>query len=158
MSGSIPQRARRPGKQRGTALVEATICLPILLFLMLVAGELTTVFIQHNTLTKAVRDGARHVAGNALTGAHVLNLSSTVVSEARNLVVYGNTAGSGAPLLPNLTVGAVTVTNLGSNNIEVRAQYAYSGILGAVLPTLGFGSDVSLAVGLRASGRRRAIA
>jgi Flp pilus assembly protein TadG len=148
---------RQAVRQRGTALVETTVCLPVLLLLMLVGGELTNAFIQHNTLTKSVRDGARYAAGTAINGAKVLDLSPTIVSQTKNLVVYGNNIGTGSPVLPNFTVSAVTVTNLGGNNIEVRAQYAYTGVVGSALPAFGFGSNPSLAMNLQASVRMRAL-
>lgn len=153
MSRSLLQR----GRQKGTALVEATICLPVLLLLMIAAGEVTNAFVQHNTLTKAVRDGARHAAATAINGAKVLDLTTVIVNEVRNLVVYGNTSGSGSPVLPNLTVAAVTVTDIGSGNIEVRAQYSYSGVVGPVLPAFGFGSSPSTIMTLEASVRMRAL-
>jgi Flp pilus assembly protein TadG len=148
---------RQPARQRGTALVETTICLPLLLLLLIVGGEVTNAFVQHNTLAKAVRDGARHAAGTAINGAKVLDLTTTIINETRNLVVYGNTAGSGDPVLANLTVAAVTVTDLGGSNIEVRAQYAYNGVLGSVIPAFGFGADPSMSMNLRASVQMRAL-
>lgn len=148
---------RQLAKQGGAALVETTLCLPVLLFLMIIGGEITNAFIQHNTLTKAVRDGARHTSAAAINGAKVLDLTTTIVNEARNLVVYGNTSGSGSPVLPGFDVSAVTVADIGSNNIEVRAQYAYSGILGSVIPAFGFGVDPSTIMTLEASVRMRAL-
>jgi Flp pilus assembly protein TadG len=151
-------RIRQARRQRGIALVETAICLPVLLFVMLAAGEITNVFIQHNTLTKAVRDGSRHAAGNAINhGAKVFDLNAGLVNETRNLVVFGNTAGSGTPVLPNLTVGAVTVLDAGGEIVEVRASYGYTGIIGAVLPAFGFGADHSLDFNLQASVRMRAL-
>lgn len=154
MSEKITQLKR----ERGIALVETVICLPVLLFVMLAAGEITNVFIQHSTLTKAVRDGSRHAAGQAINhGAKVFDLNAGLVNETRNLVVFGNASGSGTPVLPNLTVGAVTVLDAGGEIVEVRASYAYTGIIGAVLPAFGFGPDHSLGFNLEASIRMRAL-
>lgn len=153
----MSRRFRQAARQRGTALVETTVCLPVLLLLMLVGGELTNAFVQHNTLTKVVRDGARYASDNAISGALRVDLTAEVINETRNLVVYGNTAGNGSPILPGLTVGEVTVSDIGGDNIEVRAQYAYTGIVGSVLPAFGFGADPSLGFVLQASVRMRAI-
>jgi hypothetical protein len=151
-------RNRQPKRERGIALVETAICLPVLLFVMLAAGEITNVFIQHSTLTKAVRDGSRHAAGKAINhGAKVFDLNAGLVNETRNLVVFGNTTGSGTPVLPNLTIGAVSVTDAGGEIVEVRADYGYTGIIGAVLPAFGFGADHSLGFNLQASIRMRAL-
>ena len=152
MSVTIAQ----PKLQRGIALVETAICLPLLLFAMLVAGEVTNAFLQHNTLTKAVRDGARYAAGIALT-AGVVSLDANDISDTKNLVVYGNSAGTGTPVLPNLTVAAVTVTGVDTQFVDVHATYAYTGILGSVLPSFGFGTDLSLNFNLAASVRMRAL-
>lgn len=144
--------------QRGIALVETAICLPLLLFLMLAAGELTNAFLQHNTLTKAVRDGARFAAGVALSHTDkIFDVTPDIVSDTQSLVVYGDTSGSGTPILPNLTLGNVTVTDVGGEIVEVRATYPYTGILGPVLPAFGLGSDVSLAYNLEASIRMRGL-
>lgn len=148
---------RQVDRQQGTALVETVVCLPVLLLLMIAAGEITNAFMQHNTLTKAVRDGARYAAGTAINGAKVLDLSATIVNETRNLVVYGNRTGSGSPVLPNLTVAAVSVLDIGANNIEVRAQYSYTGVIGSVIPAFGFGPDASTGMTLEASVRMRAL-
>jgi Flp pilus assembly protein TadG len=148
----------QPRRQQGVALVETAICLPVLLFLMLAAGEVTNAFLQHNTLTKAVRDGARYAAGNAINhSAKVFDLSANLVADTKSLVVYGNTSGSGTAILPNLTLGAVTVTDVGGETVEVQATYAYSGILGSVLPAFGLGPDLSLVFDLEASIRMRGL-
>jgi hypothetical protein len=139
------------------ALVETAICLPVLLFLMLAAGEVTNVFIQHNTLTKAVRDGARYASGVGINTQGVFSLSPDIVNDTKSLVVYGDTSGSGTAVLPNLTVGAVTVTGVGFETLEVRATYTYTGIIGSVLPAFGFGPDLALGLDLEASVRMRAL-
>lgn len=140
------------------ALVETAVCLPVLLFLMLAAGEVTNAFLQHNTLTKAVRDGARYASGVSFNhGAKVFDLSADIISDTRSLVVFGDTSGSGTAILPNMTLGAVTVSDAGGDIVEVRATYAYTGIIGTVLPAFGFGSDSSLGFNLEASIRMRAL-
>jgi Flp pilus assembly protein TadG len=151
-------RVRQPRHERGLALVETVICLPMLLFLMLATGEVTNAFVQHNTLTKAVRDGARYAAGVAINhGAKVFDLSADIVSDTKSLVVYGDTSGAGTAVLPNLTVDAVTVTGVGIETVEVRATYTYTGIIGSVLPAFGFGAGPSLGFNLEASVQMRAL-
>ena len=143
--------------QRGLAMVETAITLPFLLFVMLAATEITNAFVTHTTLTKAVRDGARWAAGEAIDSTG-FNLTPTLKVEAQNLVVYGNRVGTGAPIVSGLTVEDVTVTRLGtSNNIEVTVNYPYSGILGTVLPTFGYGSEIALLFDLDATVTMRAL-
>ncbi|MBU2675619.1 MAG: pilus assembly protein [Gammaproteobacteria bacterium] len=143
--------------QRGLALVETAITLPFLLFVMLASTEFTNAFVEHTTLTKAVRDGARYAAEEAIDGTLTMNLSAALRNETRNLVVYGNTAGTGTPAVDGLTTGDVTVSDVGGNNIEVSVNYAYTGILGSVLPSFGYGSDHSLLFNLRATVTMRAL-
>lgn len=139
-------------------MVEAAICLPFLLFVMLAASEFTFAFVQHMTLTKAARDGARYAAEEAIDGTLTMDLNQTLIDETRRLVVYGDRNGtSGTPVVQGLTIGDVTVLDAGGDNIEVRVNYAYSGILGSVLPTFGYGSDISLLFNMRASVTMRAL-
>ena len=107
-------------RQRGAVLVEMALVTPILLAMMLATAEVTRAFVDHNTLTKAVRNGARYVATNALQGTTgVIAIGGALTVETQNLVVYGNIAGTGAPVLPGLTVADITVTDIGGDNVRV---------------------------------------
>jgi Flp pilus assembly protein TadG len=131
---------------------------PILLIVMLATAELTRAFIEHNTLTKAVRNGVRYVAANAYEGTTgTVSVTAALASETRNLVVYGNTAGTVTPVLPGLTTADVTVTYVGGNNVEVTASHLISGLLGPTMSSFGFGPDHSLAHNLQASVTMRAL-
>lgn len=145
-------------KQRGLALVETVIVLPVLLFVMLAATEFTNAFIQHTTLTKAVRDGVRYVAEEAIDGSLTMNLDAQLIDETKRVVVYGDRGQTGGtPLVYNLSVNDVTVSDVGNNNIEVRIDYNYSGILGTVLPAFGFANDISLLFNMTATATMRAL-
>jgi Flp pilus assembly protein TadG len=131
---------------------------PILLAMMLATAELTRAFIDHNTLTKAVRNGARYVAANAYQGTSgVIAIGATLRTETQNLVVYGNTAGTGAPVLPGLTAVSITVTDVGADNIRVSAAHTISGILGPVLRSFYGGPDISMVHNLEATVTMRAL-
>jgi len=144
-------------RQRGLALVETAITLPFLLFVMLAACEFTFAFVQHTTLTKAVRDGVRYAAEEAIDGTLTFDLTAAIRNDARRLVVYGNTAGAGAPVAVGLTVGDVTVTDVGNEIVEVSLTYPYTGILGAVLPTFGYGPNISTLFNMDATVAMRAL-
>lgn len=138
--------------QRGLALVETAITLPFLLFVMLAACEITNAFVTHTTLTKAVRDGARWAAEEAIDGSDTFQLTNALKDEVRNLVVYGNRTGTGTPAVNGLTVANVSVDRLGSSeNIQVTVDHPYTGIFGSVLPSFGYGSDTSLLFNLNAT-------
>ncbi len=146
-------------RMRGVAVVETLIVTPLLLFLILIAAEITNAFVDHNTLTKSVRSAARHLANNSIlgtTGTVVLTLKAT--TETRNLVVYGNTVGAGNPILSGLSVSNVQITYLGSDNVQVTASYPYTGLLGGTLPDFGYGGrDIGLTFNLQATVTMRAL-
>src|SRR5687768_8895894 len=124
--------------RRGVATVEFAICAPVLLLLMLGTAEVGRVLFQYNTLVKAVRDGARYavIGAASLSGSsRIVNITPEVRNRTRNLVVHGNTTGSGTPLLPGLRVENVTVNDAGDGYVSVSATYTYSPMLGATLPT-----------------------
>lgn len=147
-------RAALPLKrgQRGLAIVEFTIALPVLLLLLAATAEIGRMLSQYDTLNKAARDGARYLAANALLGTTgVVNINSAVQTATVNLVVTGNTAGSGAAVLPNLTTGNVTVAGLANGYVSVSAAYTYVPMLGAQIQTFGFTAPINIGVRLNAT-------
>lgn len=139
-------------------MIEFVIVLPLCLMLMLATAEFGRAFMNYNTLTQSVRDGVRFAASNALlgsTGNVVIN--ATVRGQAQNLVVYGNTAGTGSPALPGLTTGDVTVADAGTGNISVSVAYPYSSIFSYV-PGFSFAANWALGgVNLQAAITMRAL-
>ncbi len=148
-------------RQKGAVLVEMVLVTPILLILLLATGDLTRAFIEHNTLTKAVRSGVRYVAANAFQGTlGVVNIDATLESEAKNLVVYGYTTPPPGtpPVLPGLTLANVTVAQIaGTDEIEVSATYTIGGIIGPLLPVFYGGPGISTTRDLRAAVTMRAL-
>jgi hypothetical protein len=152
-------------RQRGVVMIEFMITAPLLLLLMLALSEFGHALYQYNALTKSVRDGARYLSEIAMLGiTGSIVISPTDITETQNLVVYGNSAGNGTPLLPGLAPGQVTVSCLGGGtlcpgveHVVVTAQYPYQSILGAVFPMLGFGTDRSLGLTLNTSVTMRAL-
>lgn len=85
-------------RQRGAAMVELAMILPVLLLLSFITTEIGRAVYQYNTITKSVRDAVRYLS---------VQTPGTGLTEARNLVVYGNTAGAGEPLAPGLELSQV---------------------------------------------------
>ncbi|MDB5854718.1 MAG: pilus assembly protein TadE [Herminiimonas sp.] len=85
-------------RQSGVALIELALILPMLLIMTFITTEFGRALYQYNTLTKSVRDAARYLSTQS---------PGTKIVEARNLVVYGNTLGTGTPLARGLTVANV---------------------------------------------------
>lgn len=142
----------------GLATVEFAICAPLLLFLMLASAEIGRFLFQYNTLAKAVRDGARYAVINASVGTtRVVNITTQTSNATRNLVVTGNTAGTGTAVLPGLTVANVSVSDAGNGFVSVSANYTYQPMLSANLPTFGLGDPINLTMALPATVVMRAL-
>lgn len=85
--------------ERGATLVEFAIGVTVFVTVMFAVLEFGRALWVHNALTDAARRGARYAALH--TSADAANV--------RNVVVYGNEAGSGQPMLNNLTTANVEV-------------------------------------------------
>jgi len=94
--------------EQGVQLVEMAIVVPILVLLFAAVGEFGRYFYEYTTMAKAARVGARFMAGQSIDST-----TTDWVSATKKLVVYGNTDGSGTPLLPGLSVNNVVVTFAG---------------------------------------------
>lgn len=70
-------------KQRGVAIVEFALVVPLLLILTFITTEFGRAVYQYNTLAKSVRDAARYLS---------IQTPGTHQAEAANLIVYGKTA------------------------------------------------------------------
>ena len=150
---------RQPGMgtwTRGAVLIETVIVLPILLALIIATAEFSHAFSQYSALTKTVRDGARYAASQGLLGSTgVVVLTNQLQNDVGNVVVYGNTTGSGAPLLAGFTTAAVSMEAPGGDDLIVRASYPYQSVFG-LLPTF-YGTAVSAPLTLNAAVRMRAL-
>ena len=90
--------------ERGVQLVELAIVIPILLLLFAAVAEFGRYFYEYTTVAKSARLGARYLAAKAINST-----TTNWQANAKNLVVYGNTAGTGSPVLTGLTTANVTV-------------------------------------------------
>ena len=88
--------------EQGVQLVEIAIVIPILLMMFAALGEFGRYFYEYTTLAKAARVGGRFMAAKPLSSP-----TTDWQLLAKRLVVYGNTAGTGSPVLPGLTVANV---------------------------------------------------
>ena len=91
--------------EKGLQLVELTIVIPILLMMFAATAEFGRYFYEYTTLAKAARIGVRY-----LSTAPVLPNEDVI---GKNLVVYGNAAGTGSPILTGLTRTNVVITREG---------------------------------------------
>ena len=122
-------------KQNGTALVELALIIPLLLLLTFITTEFGRAMFEYNAVTKATRDAVRYLS---------FQTPGTKITEARNLMVYGNLAGTGTPLargltLTNVPAGSCCIwqtagTNPVVNTVTVRvSSYTFRPLFSSVL-------------------------
>ena len=136
------QRFRKD--ERGTQLVEAAIVVPIFLMLFAATAEFGRYFYEYTTLAKAAQAGARYLSSNM-----VEPIEDT---RAKNLVVYGNTAGTGTPILPGLATTQVEIIREGAfplvpDTVTIKIiNYQHQSIfnLGALTNTVGLSLNVDV--------------
>jgi Flp pilus assembly protein TadG len=95
------------GRRRGSAAVEAAVCLPVIVLLMLGMWEVGRIAQMSRIVRDAAREGARVAAGGANNGTTV-----TVAAVQTAVKNYMTSAGMPATAVNGATI---TVTNLSSN-------------------------------------------
>jgi Flp pilus assembly protein TadG len=89
--------------ERGSTLVEFAIGVTVFLMAMFAVMEFGRALWVHNALTDAARRGARYATLHAAASE----------ANVKNVVVYGNEAGTGQPLVNNLSTTNVNVNYSG---------------------------------------------
>ncbi len=127
--------------QKGIAVIEFALILPVLMVLLLATAEFGRAFYQYNTLTKSIRDGARYLSDNSLNGAGVIELGGSTSTTVKNLIVFGNSAGSGDALLDGFSTSDITITTIDNKHLKVSASFSYTPIIAAGIPSFGADSQ-----------------
>jgi Flp pilus assembly protein TadG len=122
-----------------------------MLMLLGAVAEFGRFFYTYQTLSKATRAGARYLTTEPAAGA--------ADARAKNLVVYGNESGAGAPVVSGLAGGNVRVMRTGGTSafperVTVRIEgYTYQPVfdLGKLIgsPTLSLRVPVSPSTTMR---------
>lgn len=128
--------------QRGAAMVELAILVPVLLMLAFGITELGRALYQYSSLGKSVDAATRYMsrAWGAVTDDCIADSGwAAAVTAASNVAVFGNEAGAGDALLPTLDVSdisievaAVTASGLAEPACVVRvsASVPFQGVFG----------------------------
>ena len=90
--------------EQGVQLVEVAIVIPLLLMMFAAVAEFGRYFYEYTTLAKAARVGGRFMSAKSYKSA-----TTNWQMATKRLVVYGNTAGTGSPVLPGLTTDNVEI-------------------------------------------------
>lgn len=145
--------------QKGVAMVEFAIALPLLLLLLFGIAEFGRMLFQYNSLLQASRDAGRYAASeawNATLGK--VDLSGDLQARVKSVAVYGvpSAQPGAATAVPGLTTSQVQVSALGSDHVQVSITYTFQPVIGAVLPSFT-GDSVPLNVALTSSVVMRAL-
>jgi len=122
-------------KQKGVAVVESAIVLPLIIFIILIVGELGHAILQYNTLTQTVRNAARYIAEEAEANSGVITLTDAKIAKATNLLI-GGTISSGPVKLPDLDLAVIQVLPVGGDSVSIEVAYNYQPIFFPNIPTL----------------------
>ena len=112
-----------PGDREGAALVEFTVLMPMLLLLLAGFIEFGIAIQQYHLVQKSMRDATRYLARvphdkSTLFDATSCNAAPTgEVLKAKNLVIYGNVAGTGTAKLADWTYDDICVTGPTSQTV-----------------------------------------
>ncbi len=107
--------------------------LPLLLLLTMITTEFGRAIYQYNSVVKSLRDASRYLS---------LQTPNTKVTEAKNLVVFGNVAGTGPALVPGLSLSNVATPTwqlAGSNPVINTVKVTVTGFTFHSLFTTVFG-------------------
>lgn len=149
---SFLNRFRRD--EQGVQLLELAIVLPILLLMFASIAEFGRYFYEYSTAAKGARLGARYLAGKSATSS-----KADYEEIAKNIVVFGNAAGDGDPILPGMTTANVDVQYFGTpasvpqlvtvsiKDYQHESLFDLGGLLNA--PSLSLNVDVKPSVTMR---------
>ncbi|HKP72978.1 MAG TPA: TadE/TadG family type IV pilus assembly protein [Pyrinomonadaceae bacterium] len=102
---SALKRAARSSREwrdeRGSQIVELAIVMPLLLVLLGATAEFGRFFYTYTTLLKGTRAAARYLVSQPPGDGD---------AAAKNMAVYGNTAGTGTPIASGLTTANIKIT------------------------------------------------
>ncbi len=122
----------------GTTTLEGALVMPLLIALMTGATDFGRAYMTSSTADKSMRDATRylaHVPFSAVCGWGLTN--------AQNLAVYGNTGGTGNPLISGWSTANVTLaqptscagTPANDQMVKLTATVPFAAIMFVGLPS-----------------------
>ena len=134
----MSKKLRTTKSERGAELIEFALVLPLIILLCLGTIEFGRAYYTYNILSKAVRDGSRFLSAGLVTSTGTV--APTTVTGTKNVVVYGNVAGTGTKILPDLLTTQVNiptpaVVSGAEQYVTVSVSYPYVPLFRLVMPT-----------------------
>ena len=117
---------RRRCSEKGNAMVEFALSVPMLVFCFLGCFQFGYYFYIYNRLESTVRAGARYAALRAYDSNSSAPTSSFQTA-VQNYVVYASPSGGTEPVVPGLTTSQVTLTVTMSSNVPSQMTVAING-------------------------------
>lgn len=136
------QGTNKKAGQRGSTLVEFAIGATVFLMVMFAVLEFGRALWIHNALSDAARRAARYAVNQPASNPAGVSTSGTNVGPSvtaiRNVAVYGNPAGTGQPMVNDLTPANINVDynqfRVGDGTVSVTiTNYQFQ----FVIPILG---------------------
>jgi len=136
------QGTNKKAGQRGSTLVEFAIGATVFLMVMFAVLEFGRALWIHNALSDAARRAARYAVNQPASNPAGVNTSGTNVGPSvtaiRNVAVYGKPAGTGQPMVNDLTPANINVDynqfRVGDGTVSVTiTNYQFQ----FVIPILG---------------------
>lgn len=131
-------------KQQGIATVEFAVVLPFLILMLAATADVGYLMYHQNILNKSVASGGRFISTHATDGSGLVNITAQKIQETRNMIVYGNIAGFGDPVISGFSPSDINITcsngtrngyciqDAGLTPITLQATYTYSPVLGTL--------------------------
>jgi Flp pilus assembly protein TadG len=109
----------------GTAIIEFSLCAPLLIWLVLGIIRFGYGFFVYAELEQAVRSAARYASVRTY-GSDNATPNSAYLTAVRNVAVYGNPAGGTEAMAPGLSTENVSVTMAFANGVPSKVMVAIS--------------------------------
>jgi Flp pilus assembly protein TadG len=132
------KRNNRKG-ERGSTLIEFTVVATTFFMMLIAICAGSNLYFTHNALVEVTRRGARYAATqpSAATCGTVTNGASTCsacLTRIRNYAIYGNSAGTGSPMVNGLQPSNVNVVysnfGVGQGSVSVNITgYTYNFVI-----------------------------
>ncbi|GIU21322.1 MULTISPECIES: TadE/TadG family type IV pilus assembly protein [unclassified Shewanella] len=146
-------------KQKGIAVIEFTLVLPMLLLVIFVTVEFGRLLFQYSELTRMARSAGRFISNTAIvnTTGNLPDVLTDVncdfcISKMKRVLISGDTINT-TTNLSGLSSADITVVEYPADSgvLVVNVSYDWTPMFAEKLNMLSFGDDIDLTFNLNAS-------